>query len=103
MNSTKENGNGKHKAETFIPYDSNEFASYYDIARDRCYYDVNGELLLIIDPQQIKKIKSDYLRQKNLKLIGIGLATIFGGIALIAISSYIKNKQDDFNGLIQEF
>lgn len=101
MSTTKQNG--EHKHETFVDFDDEAYACFYDISRDKCYYDVNGELLLIIDPQKIKKIKSEYLKQRNLKYAGLAIAALFAGIAIFAITKYIKNSNDQYNGLVQEF
>lgn len=95
--------NGRHGTETFIDFENEEYACYYDIKRDRCYYDVNGELLLIIDPQKINKIKKEYLKNRNKKLLGIGLISVAAGMMVFALARLFINIKQENEGLIQEF
>ena len=48
-----------------FPDDAQSYACYYNPSSDKTYYAVNGEFLMIVNPQKVREVKDWYEDQKR--------------------------------------
>jgi hypothetical protein len=81
-----------YDTESYINFGDDKYACYFDEFRNRCYYEVNGEFLLIIDPGKINEVKTAFKKKKIRLYVSLGAAAIVTGLALFAISKYVLKR-----------